>query len=70
MFNAHVYAKLPMAQLMEPAIELAQYGFVLTEKEAGSLNSVRDELLKLSSAPSAYTKIQNGKREIPFSNQN
>ena len=56
MFNAHVYAKLPMAQLMEPAIELAQYGFVLTEKEAGSLNSVRDELLKLSSAPSAYTK--------------
>ncbi len=56
MFNAHIYAKLPMAQLMEPAIELAQYGFVLTEKEAGSLNSVRDELLKLSSAPSAYTK--------------
>jgi gamma-glutamyltranspeptidase/glutathione hydrolase len=56
MFNAHVYAKLPMAQLMEPAIELAQYGFVLTEKEAGSLNSVRDELLNLSSAPSAYTK--------------
>ncbi len=56
MFNGHIYAKLPMAQLMEPAIELAQYGFVLTEKEAGSLNSVRDELLKLSSAPSAYTK--------------
>ena len=56
MFNAHVYAKLPMAQLMEPAIELAQYGFVLTQKEAGSLNSVRDELLNLSSAPSAYTK--------------
>jgi gamma-glutamyltranspeptidase/glutathione hydrolase len=56
MFNAHGYAKLPMAQLIEPAIELAEYGFVLTEKEAGSLNSVRSALLKLSSAPSAYTK--------------
>ena len=62
MFNAHVYAKLPMAQLMEPAIELAQYGFVLTQKEAGSLNSVRDELLKLSSAPSAYTKNSKWKK--------
>ena len=56
MFNAHAYAKLPMAQLIEPAIELAEYGHALTEKEANSLNSVKGELLKLSSAPSAYTK--------------
>ncbi|NBR56022.1 MAG: gamma-glutamyltransferase [Chitinophagia bacterium] len=56
MFNAHAYAKLPMAQLIEPAIELAEYGHALTEKEASSLNSVKGELLKLSSAPSAYTK--------------
>jgi len=56
MFNAHAYAKLTMAQLIEPAIELAEYGHALTEKEASSLNSVKGELLKLSSAPSAYTK--------------
>ncbi len=56
MFNAHEYAKLPMAQLIEPAIELAEFGFALTDKEANSLNSVKGELLKLSSAPSAYTK--------------
>lgn len=56
MFSAHEYAKLSMAQLIEPAIELAEYGFALTEKEAGSLNSVKGSLLKLSSAPSAYTK--------------
>ncbi|HBT93414.1 MAG TPA: gamma-glutamyltransferase, partial [Chitinophagaceae bacterium] len=56
MFNAHAYANLPMAQLIEPAIELAEYGHALTEKEANSLNSVKGELLKLSSAPSAYTK--------------
>ncbi len=56
MFNAHAFAKLTMAQLIEPAIELAEYGHALTEKEASSLNSVKGELLKLSSAPSAYTK--------------
>ena len=56
MFNAHEYAKLPMAQLIEPAIELAEFGFALTDKEAKDLNSVKGELLKLSSAPSAYTK--------------
>ena len=56
MFNAHVYAKLPIAQLLEPAIELAQYGFILTDKEAKGLNSVKGALLKLSSAPSAFTK--------------
>ena len=55
-FNAHAYAKLPMAQLIEPAIELAEYGHALTEKEANSLNNVKGEVLKLSSAPSAYTK--------------
>lgn len=56
MFNAHKYAKLPMAQLIEPAIELAQYGFTLTDKEAKGLNGVKEALLKFSSAPSAYTK--------------
>ncbi len=56
MFNAHAYAKLPMAQLIEPAIELAEYGHALTEKEASSLNSVKGTLIKLSSAPSAYTR--------------
>jgi len=56
MFNAHTYAKLPMAQLIEPAIELAEYGHALTEKEASSLNSVKGTLIKLSSAPSAYTR--------------
>jgi gamma-glutamyltranspeptidase/glutathione hydrolase len=56
MFVALSYAKLSMAQLIEPAIELAEYGHALTEKEANSLNSVKGEILKLSSAPSAYTK--------------
>ena len=56
MFATHAYAKLPMAKLLEPAIELAEYGYVITEKEASGFNSMRADFLKNSSAPSAYTK--------------
>ena len=55
MFSTLAYAKLKMAQLIQPAYELAEYGFILTEKEARSMNSERANLLKYSSAPSAYT---------------
>ena len=56
MFATHAYAKLPMAKLLEPAIELAEYGYVITEKEASGFNSMRADFLKNSSAPCAYTK--------------
>ncbi len=56
MFATHAYAKLPMAKLLEPAIELAEYGYVITEKEASGFNSMRADFLKNSSAPSAYIK--------------
>src|SRR6185437_2881794 len=35
------YAKLPFARLIQPAIDLAAKGFVLTEAEARSLNSAQ-----------------------------
>ena len=39
MFRAHEkYGSLPMEQLIQPAIDLAANGFVLTEKEADNLN--------------------------------
>jgi gamma-glutamyltranspeptidase/glutathione hydrolase len=38
LFESHTYAKLPMATLIEPAIILAEKGFVLTEAEAKGLN--------------------------------
>lgn len=62
MFSAHDNALLSMAQLLEPAIELAEFGFVLTDKEARSLNSENADLLKYSSAPSAYTSKSNWKK--------
>jgi gamma-glutamyltranspeptidase/glutathione hydrolase len=56
MIATHAYAKLSLAELIEPAIEFAEYGFVITEREAKGLNSERANFLKNSSAPSAFTK--------------
>ena len=61
MFSTHAFAKLPMADLLEPAIELAEFGHVLTEKEAGGLNSQRADFLKYSAAASALTSKEKWK---------
>ncbi len=58
MISTHSYAKLPLALLIQPAIELAEFGFVITDKEAKGLNSQKANFLKNSSAPSAFTKQQ------------
>lgn len=56
LFATMPYAKLPFAKLVQPAIDLAEYGFVLTEREASSLNSTRESFLKYSTRPTAFTK--------------
>jgi len=61
MFSTHAYAKLPFAQLIEPAIELAEFGFVVSESEAKGLNYNRTNFTKFSSAASAFTKNKNWK---------
>jgi gamma-glutamyltranspeptidase/glutathione hydrolase len=61
MFSVHEHAKLAFAKLIEPAIELAEYGFVITEKEAKGLNNTRAQFLKNSSAPCAFTAKSNWK---------
>ncbi len=55
MISTHAYAKLPLEKLIEPAIELAKYGFVISEREAKGLNSEKANFLRNSSAPSAFT---------------
>ena len=44
LFASMKYARLPFRQLIQPAIELAEKGFVLTPAEARSLNSIQDEM--------------------------
>ena len=47
MFRAHEkYGSLSMEQLIQPSIDLAAKGFVLTEKEATNLNNSRENLLQ------------------------
>jgi gamma-glutamyltranspeptidase/glutathione hydrolase len=61
MFEILKYATLPMAKLIQPAIDLAAYGYVITEKEARGLNATRAQFLKNSSAPSAFTQKEQWK---------
>ncbi len=56
LFEAHQYAKLPFATLIQPAIELAEKGFVLTEGEARSLNYLQNELRKYNTVPTAFER--------------
>ena len=56
MISTHAYAKLPFAKLIEPAIEFAEFGYVISEREAKGLNADRANFLKFSSAPSAFTQ--------------
>ncbi len=56
LFASHRYAKLPFEKLIQPAIELAEFGFVITDAEARSLNGTKDEFIKLSSSPPAFVK--------------
>ena len=50
------HAKLPFAQLIQPAIDLARYGFVITEREASSLNGTKKDFIKYSTKPSVFVK--------------
>jgi gamma-glutamyltranspeptidase/glutathione hydrolase len=50
------HAKLPFAILIQPAIDLARYGFVITEREASSLNGTKKDFIKYSTKPSAFVK--------------
>ena len=56
LFATMAYAKLPFSQLIQPAIDLAEKGFVITEKQASSFNGTRNEFLKNSSQPTAFVK--------------
>lgn len=56
LFASHKYAKLPFKQLIQPAIDLAENGFVITAAEARSLNGTKKEFEALNSRPTAFVK--------------
>lgn len=56
LFQSMKYAKLSFKQLIQPAIDLAQKGFVITQREASSLNSLQDDLKKYNTVTPAFSK--------------
>ena len=56
LFTTLKYAKLPFKQLIQPAIELAAKGFVITESEARSLNATMQSFVLYNTQPNAFVK--------------
>ncbi len=50
------YAKLPFAKLVQPAIDLAENGFVITEAEARNLNNTQDAFKKYNTVTPVFVK--------------
>lgn len=61
LFATLPYAKLSFPKLIQPAIDLAEKGFVISEREAVSLNSTRESLLKYNTKPTAFVKTEKWK---------
>ena len=61
LFATLPYAKLPFPKLIQPAIDLAEKGFVISEREAVSLNGTRESLLKYNTKPTAFVKAEKWK---------
>ena len=56
LFAAHKYAKLPFKQLIEPAIQLARNGFVITAAEARNLNNAKKEFIANNTSVPVFVK--------------
>lgn len=54
LFESHKYAKLPFAVLIQPAIELAEKGFVISDGEARSLNNLQNDLKRYNTQLPAF----------------
>jgi len=56
LFASLKYAKLPMKVLIQPAIDLADKGFSLTEMEAKSLNRYKDDFEKYNTRSTPFVR--------------
>lgn len=55
------HCQLPMNQIIQPAIDLAEKGFAITEQEAGLLNSSKTYFEKYNKTSNAFVKNENWK---------
>jgi gamma-glutamyltranspeptidase/glutathione hydrolase len=61
LFASHPYAKLPFSDLIQPAIELAEKGFVITAAEASSLNGTKSGFEQYNTKANAFVKNEKWK---------
>ena len=55
-FAAVKYAKLPFKKLIQPAIDLAENGFVISKGQAESFNETKNDFIKYSSSIPGFVK--------------
>lgn len=56
LFETAKYANLPFEKLIQPAIDLAEKGFILTGREAASLNDLQADLANYNTVKNAFQK--------------
>jgi gamma-glutamyltranspeptidase/glutathione hydrolase len=56
LFASAKYGKLPFKRLIQPAIDLAERGFTLTEREARSFNYIQEELKTYNTVMPVFLK--------------
>ena len=56
--------KASFKKLIQPAIDLAENGFAITESQAKSFNDTKDEFIKLNTTIPVFVKDAYGKQEI------
>ncbi|MEO8712640.1 MAG: gamma-glutamyltransferase, partial [Parafilimonas sp.] len=61
LFAEHKYAKLPFKDLIQPAIDLAEKGYVITKGEAESLNGNKVDFIQYNTKPNAFVKKEEWK---------
>ncbi|MDB5250941.1 MAG: ggt [Flaviaesturariibacter sp.] len=54
LFESLRYAKLPMRTLIQPAIDLAEKGFVITTREANAYNDLQADLALYNTRPTVF----------------
>lgn len=56
MFESHKYGKLPMKDLLQPAIELAEKGYAITAAEARSLNAHKNDFIQYNTVTPVFVR--------------
>lgn len=70
-FAAHEkYGKLPMEQILQPVIDLAENGYYITEKQAQYLSALKDKFIEVNGHEIAYCNLKAGDlfKNIPLAN--